>query len=306
MKKLINKGMIVKSIAASCLILISIGLVKVADYVEEHWILDAVYEKPSFMSSNMEGLKADFAAREEASQVMLAIDSLDRISLTSYDEIQAVRELYDGASVDARSYIDEEQLLAAEDEYYQLENDREYLFEVAVANNDLAGVLDYAPCNVTYSGNEVLDQLVQDYIAEATEPGMTRSEQVAACYDYMVANYTYEYNYNYSYTDKKSIVWAIAFLRDGYGACNNWNSAFMHIMRALGYEADLCYGSTASSRGGGVEHYWPVITIEGRQYIFDPQVERDMTRRSGYNSHARYGLPGFDGNGKYYFSVYVE
>lgn len=306
MKKLINKGMIVKGIAAGCLILINTGLVKVADYVEEHRILDAVYEEPVIMTSNMDGLKADFAAREEASQVMLAIDSLDRISLTSYDEIQAVRELYDGASVDARSYIDEEQLLAAEDEYYQLENDREYLFETAAANNDLAGVLDYAPCNVTYSGNEVLDQLVQDYIAKATEPGMTRSEQVAACYDYMVANYSYEYNYNYSYTDKKSIVWAIAFLRDGYGTCNNWNSAFMYIMRALGYEADLCYGSTASSRGGGVEHYWPVITIEGRQYVFDPQVEGDMTRRSGYNSHARYGLPGFDGNGKYYFSVYVE
>lgn len=306
MKKLVNKGIIVRGIAAGCLILGSIGLAKTAGYVEEHRILNAAYEEPVSMNSNMEGLKADFAAREEAAQVMLAIEALNRISLTSEGELQAVRELYDSASDDARSYIDEGQLLAAEDEYYQLENDREYLLETAAANNDLAGVLDYAPCNVTYSGNEVLDQLVQDYIAKATKPGMTRSEQVEACYDYMVANFHYEYNYNYSYTDKKTIVWAIAFLRDGYGACNNWNSAFMYIMRALGYDVDLCYGSTASSRGGGVEHYWPVVTIEGRQYVFDPQVEGDMTRRSGYNSHARYGLPGFDGNGKYYFSMYVD
>lgn len=311
MKKLINKGFVIKGLvgkgmAAAGLILITTGLIVAADYVDEHRIIDAAYEEPVAMSSELEGLEADFAAREEAAQVMLAMDSLHRISLTSYDEIHAVRELYEDASEGARNYIDEEQLLAAELAYTELEQQRESLYETAVVNGDLNGILDYSSCNVSVSGNEVLDQLVQDYIEKATTPGMTRSEQVQACYDYMVANYYYAYNYNYSYTDKKSIVWAIAFLRDGYGACNNWNSAFMYIMRALGYDTDLCYGSTASSRGGGVEHYWPIVTIEGQQYIFDPQVEGDMARKMGYNSHARYGLPGADGNGKYYFSTYVE
>ena len=78
------------------------------------------------------------------------------------------------------------------------------------------------------------------------------------------------------------------------------------MARALGYDADLCYGSTASSRGGGVEHYWPVITIADTEYVFDPQVEKDITRRSGAIAYKRYGLTGSAASAKYYFQQIVE
>jgi transglutaminase-like putative cysteine protease len=167
--------------------------------------------------------------------------------------------------------------------------------------------LDYAPCTIQNSGDSYLDTLVQEFIQSATTEGMSRSEQVQACYDYMVANYSYGSNSNYNYADSRhSVAWATAFLRDGYGTCNEWSSAFVYILRALGYDTDLYYGATAASGGGSAEHYWPVVHIDGVDYVFDPQVEGDLTRKSGVNAHKRFGLYGSSANAKYYFSQIVD
>lgn len=187
------------------------------------------------------------------------------------------------------------------------EIERRNLAVLAISNNDVMGALEYSDSNIQTSGDENLDSLVEEFIQKAVTDDMSRAESLQACYDYMVANYSYAYNYNYSYgSGKKSVAWATAFLRDGYGACNNWSSAFVYIARAIGYDCRLCYGATASSRGGSVEHYWPIIVIEDTEYIFDPQVEGDMTRRSGVNQHKRFGLSGQTATGKYYFSKTVE
>lgn len=166
----------------------------------------------------------------------------------------------------------------------------------------LMGILEDAPVDIKKSGCERLDDEVQAFLSKCTSRDMSRSEQLEAAYDYMVDNYTYKYNYNYSYADfdgNRSAAWAYVFFRDGYGSCNNWNAAFMYVAWALGYDAHLYYGSTGSSRGGWTEHYWAVIRIDGSEYAFDPQVERDMTRRSGNNIHARFGLTGSAASAKF-------
>lgn len=294
-------------IAAGVVLAATGVLVAVTSYTDKHRILEVEENVPVAMSSSLLAIESDMEARVEAQEVAIVINKIDTVTLASYYELQEARELYESVSQGARAYIDPTQLLEAEQLYAELESKREGLLAEAQACNDIYGVLEYAACDVQTSGNEYLDTLVQEFIQNAVTEDMSRSEQLKACYDYMVWNYDYAYNYNYDYSSgKKSIAWATAFLRDGYGACNNWSSAFMYIARALGYEVDLYYGSTATSRNGSVEHYWPVIRIEGTEYLFDPQVEGDITRSTGVISNKRFGLTGSIVSEKYFFSQIVQ
>lgn len=294
-------------IAAGAVVAATGVLVAITSYLDNHRVLEVEYDAVETMGSSLSSVEADLTARIEAEEVVTVIGRIDAISLSSYYELQEARALYEGASDGARAYIDASRLIEAENAYAELERQRVDLLADAVAEGNLDGILDFAECNIQYSGDAGLDSLVQELIQNAVTSEMSRSQQLRACYDYMIQNYDYGYNYNYNYgTGGKSVAWATAFLRDGYGACNNWSSAFMYVARALGYEADLYYGSTATSRGGSVEHYWPVIRIEGTEYIFDPQVEGDITRRTGVISYKRFGLNGADADGKYYFNRIVE
>lgn len=296
-----------KGLAISGLAIATAALVAGTDYTDKHRVLEVNCTALTQMDSEFENIEADLLAQQEAQSVAAAIASIDKVSLTSYSELQEVRSLYDNASAGAKEYIDEEQLLAAEEAYVRLETERQTLLSAAEANGDLIGILDYASCDIQTSGDVYLDALVQEFISSAVSPDMSRGEQVAACYDYMVANYAYGSNYNYSYAaSRHSVAWATAFLRDGYGTCNEWSAAFVYVLRALGYDADLYYGGTATSGGGSVEHYWPVVHIDGVDYVFDPQVEGDMTRKSGVNSHSRFGLSGSSASTKYYASRIVD
>lgn len=296
-----------KGIAAGMVVAAAGALLAITSYTDTHRILEIEDSSPVTMNASLLAVEEDMEARMEAQEVAIVINKIDTITLASFYELQEARELYEGASKGARAYIDETQLLEAEQLYAKLESMRERLLAEAQEEHDIYGILEYASCDVQTSGNEYLDTLVQEFIQKATTADMSRSEQLKACYDYMVWNYDYAYNYNYDYSSgKKSIAWATAFLRDGYGACNNWSSAFMYVARALGYEVDLYYGSTATSRNGNVEHYWPVFRIDGTEYVFDPQVEGDITRRTGVISNKRFGLTGSAADEKYFFSRIVQ
>lgn len=294
-------------IAAGVVVAAAGVLVAITNYMDNHRVIEIDCQTMVTMNSSLSSIEADLTARLEAEEVATVIGRIDAISLSSLYELQEARALYENASNGAREYIDASRLIEAENTYAELEQQRAELLADAIAQGDLNGILDYAECDVQSSGDAYLDSLVQELIQNAVTPEMCRSEQLRACYDYMVRNYDYAYNYNYSYgSGGKSVAWATAFLRDGYGACNNWSSAFMYVARSLGYEVDLYYGSTATSRGGSVEHYWPVVRIEGTEYVFDPQVEGDITRRTGVISYKRFGLTGADADGKYYFNRIVE
>lgn len=254
------------------MLILAISLVMAADYMDKHEQLRMEAAASVQMSHSFHALEDSLMAQLEAEELSAAIAKRDTVAVFDYPEAERTEQL-----------------------------------AAAIAGNDVMGVLEYSPSDIQDSGDAYLDSLVEEFIQKAVTEDMSRAESLQACYDYMVANYTYGYNYNYSYgSGKKSTAWATAFLRDGYGACNNWSSAFVYIAKALGYDCKLCYGGTASSRGGSVEHYWPVIVVEGNEYVFDPQVEGDMTRRSGVNQHKRFGLSGQAAAAKYYFNCITE
>lgn len=298
MKRLMQKGI------AAGILMVATGMLAIATGCIEQYRTIAVKTDVSVTMCPVKAVfAADLAAQQEAQEVASVIQNMRTVSLASYAELQNARVLYDSASSKAQEYIDETQLLEAEAVYAELEADREAMLLQAEESGTLDEILDYAPCQFQTSGDATLDTLVQELIQNAVTEDMTRSEQLKACYTYMVGHYTYGFNYNYQQGNVKSIAWATVLLRDGYGACNNWSAAFMYVARALGYEADLYYGATAAAGGGTTEHYWPVIRIHGTEYVFDPQVEADMTRRSGIVAYKRYGIVD---SGKYYYQKTVE
>lgn len=298
MKRIMQKG-----IAAGALVTAAGILAIATGCIEQYRTIVVKTDVSPAMCQVETALEADLTAKQEAQEVVSVIQNMRTISLASYGELQNARTLYNSVSSKAQEYIDEAQLLEAEAVYAELEAEREVMLLQAEENGRLDEILEYAPCQIQTSGDETLDTLVQELIQNAVTEDMTRSEQLKACYTYMVEHYTYGFNYNYRQGNVKSIAWATVLLRDGYGACNNWSAAFMYVARALGYEADLYYGATAAAGGGTTEHYWPVIRIHGTEYVFDPQVEADMTRRSGIVAYKRYGIVD---SGKYYYQKTVE
>ena len=176
MKILLKKG-----IAAGMVVAATGALLAITSYTDIHRILEIEGTSPVAMSTSLIAVGEDMDARMEAQEVAIVINKIDTVTLASYYELQEARELYEGASEGARAYIDETQLLEAEQLYEELESKREGLLAEAQKKNDIYGVLEYAPCNIQNSGTEYLDTLVQEFIQKATTPDMSRSEQIKAC-----------------------------------------------------------------------------------------------------------------------------
>ncbi len=60
----------------------------------------------------------------------------------------------------------------------------------------------------------------------------------------------------------------------------------MAMMRYIGFDATTVSGLTSMSGGGYGEHTWVEVTLDGTVYVFDPQVDDNMSGSS--ISHARF------------------
>ena len=184
-------------VSAGVMLALAASLITITDYTVKHEQIRIQTTETAVMSNaSMEEIGNEITARIEAEEISAVIAKLDTVSLSSYNEIQEARQLYENASGDARSYINEQGLLDAESTYAQLEQDRTAKLTGAIAGGDVMQVLEYADTQIQGSGDAYLDSLVQEFIGKAVTDDMSRSEQLQACYDYMVANYSYGYNYN--------------------------------------------------------------------------------------------------------------
>lgn len=72
-----------------------------------------------------------------------------------------------------------------------------------------------------------------------------------------------------------------AALQDGVGNCYGYAGAFCMLARGLGYDAWGVSGFALEDRG---PHGWVEIQIDGTNYVFDPEVERQyMAKRDDLN-----------------------
>ena len=138
------------------------------------------------------------------------------------------------------------------------------------------------------------DELIDKIFAEIFTKNMTTYDKVKACYDYLINNCTYglpyecdfgfqiyfEYGEEYYYTHYRDIE-AYEILSTGLGVCDHYSSAFMVMMRKIGLNCQWVAGIQTNSSGESSGHAWTEIIIDGKAYIFDPQIEDRIVERKG-------------------------
>ena len=162
----------------------------------------------------------------------------------------------------------------------------------------VTNALDNTSLNPLKTNYQPIDDMIDGIFSEILTDGMSNSEKVQACYDYLAQNCTYGYDgYKavsidgyYSDEDKEIAEFSYCILKDQLGTCENFSAAFVVMMRRLGYEANQIYGDVAMSAGGYDGHYWADVEIDGKHYLFDPQVERNCLGEDKAVMHYFFGM----------------
>lgn len=152
----------------------------------------------------------------------------------------------------------------------------------------------------TRTRSEQFAGMVDLVLAQITTPQMTNYQKIKACYDWLIVNCSYGAPITsnmsgtfYTYDDLGSC----ALLLNRRGTCDQYAYAFSAMTRALGFES-YCVGGLTSKRGGGYGgHTWCVIVCDGVQYVFDPQIDDNLSK--GGISYARFGKTYAEVSGKY-------
>lgn len=160
-----------------------------------------------------------------------------------------------------------------------------------VSKNRQADILNAAPLNPQDPQSEDLNQFVDDIMDSIITEDMSTYQQVKACYDYLTTTTTYGSHMAYLGTPIGNVTAGDIYQQygeiEGQGAvvlgahtgmCNAYASAFIVMAREIGLDAYLVRGSTQSAWGGYTYHEWAEVRIGDSVYIFDPQLEQDLTR----------------------------
>lgn len=155
-------------------------------------------------------------------------------------------------------------------------------------------LLNNEPLNPAKSGYEELDNLIEGYLAMLKDEGvltddMSQYQTVHSIYVWFIKKIVYNRGMNvdagkYSSSDPETtpeeVLWATDLLNTYQGCCYNYSSAFMYIMRALGYDAHLLSGSVGKYGGGTTPHCWLYVNLGGVAYTFDPDIDMNYYWRN--------------------------
>ena len=146
--------------------------------------------------------------------------------------------------------------------------------------NDSAGNWTFNGEGRFTSGSEDLDSRLRWIVMNVTNDGMTQEQKLRALYLYTRDNFTYRRRPAYAFgvldfmqTD------ALDILTTGYGNCYSYASLFWYLSRWIGYDAQIFSGTVGSNRA---PHSWVEIAFDGRNYIFDTELEMAYRKKGRY------------------------
>ncbi len=156
----------------------------------------------------------------------------------------------------------------------------------APTDGSAKSILNGAALNPRKTGFTSLDNKINAIFGEIFTPDMDTYSKVKACYDYLIENTSYG-RVNYPTTGFGSITpeggdnyiaWAASSCLDNHVAtCNRYSSAFIAMVRTIGLDARYVDGQTSAAAGGYTGHVWVEVVIDGTTYVFDPQVEDNIS-----------------------------
>ena len=164
--------------------------------------------------------------------------------------------------------------------------------EVLFTTNEMYESLYYNKYNIMVTADDARNLLIQK-INEVTDPSMDTFTKLLKIYDWLV------YNVEYGFGGYRNYVTIHCVLEYRLGTCVDFSYVFDAACRYIGLDSKCVSGVTYSADGTENVHTWVEITINGEQYVFDPQVQNYIYVRDGFNNYTRF-CKTFDSLSKYY------
>ena len=139
----------------------------------------------------------------------------------------------------------------------------------------------YNKYGVTVTAEYARD-LIAMKINELTDDSMDTFTKLLKVYDWLV------YNVEYGFGGFRNYVTVHGVLENRIGTCVDFSYTFDAVCRYIGLDSKCVNGVSYFNDGSESIHTWVEVTINGEQYVFDPQVQNYIYVRNDYNDHSRF------------------
>lgn len=140
--------------------------------------------------------------------------------------------------------------------------------------------INAATLNPQYTPYAELNNKINEILSQIITPGMSNYQKIRACYDYIVYNCSEGYitgTYSPRFGGWTQYAQAMALFTERRGMCDCYSAGFAVLARAVGLNCYQYSGRLRYAAGYIDDHDWVEANINGTLYVFDPDVEDDMS-----------------------------
>ena len=131
------------------------------------------------------------------------------------------------------------------------------------------------------TGSAELDGKLRKIVLAQTNSSMTQEEMLRALYLYTRESFTYFRGDPHAFGAKDFMMEdALRMLNTGFGDCYGYAALYWYLCRWIGYDAVIYSGTVGSNR---LPHSWVEINLDGRNYIFDTELEMAYRRQKRFD-----------------------
>ena len=132
--------------------------------------------------------------------------------------------------------------------------------------------------------------LATKFVLKHTSKNQSKKAKLKTCFDYLWRNYSYKRIYGFPTKSTLSKDYAQYMFTNKHGNCFCYGTTFSCIARVLGYRSRVGTGLIEAAGGGMTPHGWSEVKINGKWYIFDPDMQKNIPGISSY-MRTRYNYP---------------
>ncbi|MBR0466568.1 MAG: transglutaminase domain-containing protein [Clostridia bacterium] len=134
--------------------------------------------------------------------------------------------------------------------------------------------------NPQYTPYTELNNKINEILNSIITPGMSNYQKIKACYAYIINTCSDGYitgQYSYRFGGWNIYAQAMALFTEHRGMCDCYSAGFTVLARAVGLNCSQHTGKLIYASGYVDDHDWVEANINGNIYVFDPDVEEDLT-----------------------------
>lgn len=117
----------------------------------------------------------------------------------------------------------------------------------------------------------VFELYIQQVLSGIVTADMPADQQLLAAWNWLLNYASYKRTYETPSGDWTQ-QYAQEILTSGQGNCYRYAAAFAYLAKEIGCDVKVVTGQINAARGGVTPHAWCVITVNGTEYICDPDM----------------------------------